>query len=58
MLSAAAGVRIGAVVGIAEGGDTPVSDQGGGRQAAPAAQIEPGTQEIRAGVVVTFSITA
>jgi uncharacterized protein len=58
VLSAAAGVRIGAVVGIAEGGDTPVSDQGGGRQAAPAAQIEPGTQEIRAGVVVTFSITA
>jgi uncharacterized protein len=59
VLSAAAGGRIGAVVGIAEGGDTPVSDQGGGRQAAPAAaQIEPGTQEIRAGVVVTFSITA
>jgi hypothetical protein len=58
VLSAAAGVRLGAVVGIAEQGDAPVSDQGG-RQAAPAAaQIEPGTQEIRASVVVTFAVTA
>jgi uncharacterized protein len=58
VLSAAAGVRLGAVAGVAEQGDAPVSDQGG-RQAAPAAgQIEPGTQEIRASVVVTFAVTA
>jgi uncharacterized protein YggE len=57
VLSSAAGVRLGAVVGLAEQGETPVSDAGGGREAAPAtAQIEPGTQDVRATVLVTFAV--
>lgn len=59
VLASAAGVRLGPVVGVAEQGDTPVSDESGGRASAPAAaQIEPGTQDIRASVVVTFAVGA
>jgi hypothetical protein len=58
VLASAAGVSLGPVVGVAEQSDVPVSDQGG-REAAPAAvQIEPGTQQIRATLVVTFAVGA
>jgi uncharacterized protein len=60
VLASAAGVSLGPVVGLAEQGESPMSDQGGAREAAPAAgvQIEPGTQDIMASVVVTFAVTA
>jgi hypothetical protein len=55
-IAEAAGVSLGAVVGVAEQGSTP--EPVAQDAAARAAPIEPGTQDIQATVVVTFAVTA
>jgi uncharacterized protein YggE len=55
-IAAAAGVTLGAVVGVTETGGAPVPIEGKGAPTADAAPIEPGTQEIQASVTVTFAV--
>ena len=55
MVASAAGVSLGAVVGVVEQGASPQAEQTDARTA-PAAPIEPGTQDIQAIVVVTFAV--
>jgi uncharacterized protein YggE len=55
-IAAAAGVTLGAVVGVTETGGAPVPIAGKGAPTAEAAPIEPGTQEIQASVTVTFAL--
>jgi uncharacterized protein len=57
VIAGAAGVSLGAVVGVVEQVASPLPEQGDAR-AAPAAgaAIEPGTQDIQAIVVVTFAV--
>jgi uncharacterized protein YggE len=55
-IAVAAGVALGAVVGVTETGGAPVPIQGKGAPTADAAPIEPGTQEIQASVTVTFAV--
>ena len=55
-IAAAAGVTLGAVIGVPETGGGPVPIEGKGAPTADAAPIEPGTQEIQASVTVTFAV--
>lgn len=55
-IAAAAGVTLGAVVGVTETGGAPVPIEGKGAATADAAPIEPGTQDILASVTVTFAV--
>ena len=55
-IAAAAGVALGAVVGVTETGGAPMPLAEKGTAATDAAPIEPGTQEIQASVTVTFAV--
>jgi uncharacterized protein YggE len=55
-IAAAAGVTLGAVIGVTETGAAPVPIEGKAGAATDTAPIEPGTQEIQASVTVTFAV--
>jgi uncharacterized protein YggE len=55
-IASAAGVTLGAVVGVTETGGAPVPTDTKGAATADAAPIEPGTQDIQASVTVTFAV--
>ncbi|MEP6976452.1 MAG: SIMPL domain-containing protein [Thermoleophilia bacterium] len=55
-IAAAAGVTLGAVIGVTETGGAPVPIEGKAGAATDATPIEPGTQDIQASVTVTFAV--